>query len=392
MSGLQFGVFDHIENVPDVPLDQIYRDRLVQIERLDTAGFYAYHLAEHHTPAVHSMAPSQNVFLAAVAQRTQRLRFGSCVYVLPLHHPLRLIEEISMLDNLAGGRLEIGVGRGGVLEAFFWGQDSEPEANQARYDETLAIVLEGLSHDELTYEGRFHSFDQVPMRLRPMQQPHPPLWYMRNPETAAKGGMNCVVVGSLDNLEANVLRYRRIWAETHGEGALTLQGTEPKIGLVNHIILAETEQEAVEAAKPAWEAYRWNLSTPRRLEAERRQLTQFIGRRDSGDGAANSTPDRHRAGEERRDLDASLDALDTEERAVRDRRRHVPGGVGGVVAGTPETIREYMDEYVSTGANYFVASFQWGSLSHEQAMRSVELFATEVMPRYAAELGAVGAD
>jgi alkanesulfonate monooxygenase SsuD/methylene tetrahydromethanopterin reductase-like flavin-dependent oxidoreductase (luciferase family) len=63
-----------------------------------------------------------------------------------------------------------------------------------------------------------------------------------------------------------------------------------------------------------------------------------------------------------------------------------------VVAGTPETIREYMDEYVSTGANYFVASFQWGSLSHEQAMRSVELFATEVMPRYAAELGAVGAD
>ena len=88
MSGLQFGVFDHIENLPDVPLDQIYRDRLVQIERLDTAGFYAYHLAEHHTPAVHSMAPSQNVFLAAVSQRTAQLRFGPCVYVLPLHHPL----------------------------------------------------------------------------------------------------------------------------------------------------------------------------------------------------------------------------------------------------------------------------------------------------------------
>lgn len=262
MSGLQFGVFDHIENL-DLPLDQIYRDRLVQIEWLDTAGFYAYHLAEHHTPVVHSMAPSQNVFLSAVAQRTERLRFGPCVYVLPLHHPLRLIEEISMLDSLAEGRLEIGVGCGGVLEAFFWGQDSEPEANQARYDETLAIVLESLSHDELTYEGRFHSFEQVPMRLRPMQQPHPPLWYMRNPETAARRGMNCVVVGSLDNLEANVQRYRRIWAETHGEGALTLQGTEPKIGLVNRIILAETEQEAIDAAKPPWEAYRWNLSTPR---------------------------------------------------------------------------------------------------------------------------------
>jgi len=108
---LRFGVFDHIEPVPGLRLDRIYRERLLQIERLDAAGFHAYHLAEHHTPAIHSLAPSQNVFLAAVAQRTRRLRFGPCVYVLPLHHPLRLIEEISMLDNLSDGRLEIGVRR-----------------------------------------------------------------------------------------------------------------------------------------------------------------------------------------------------------------------------------------------------------------------------------------
>jgi alkanesulfonate monooxygenase SsuD/methylene tetrahydromethanopterin reductase-like flavin-dependent oxidoreductase (luciferase family) len=119
---LQFGVFDHIEPVPGMDLEQIYAHRLIQIEQLDKAGFYAYHLAEHHTPAVHSLAPSQNVFLAAVSQRTKRLRFGPCVYVLPLHHPVRLIEEISMLDNLSGGRMEIGVGRGGVLEAYFWNQ------------------------------------------------------------------------------------------------------------------------------------------------------------------------------------------------------------------------------------------------------------------------------
>jgi len=122
---LQFGVFDHIEPLDGLTLKQIYDLRLTQIEKLDKAGFYAYHLAEHHTPAVHSLAPSQNVFLAAVSQRTTQLRFGPCVYVLPLHHPLRLIEEISMLDHLSGGRMEIGVGRGGVLEAFFWGQEAE---------------------------------------------------------------------------------------------------------------------------------------------------------------------------------------------------------------------------------------------------------------------------
>src|SRR6478735_4829730 len=146
MSGIRFGVFDHIEHLPDVPLFRLYEDRLQQMEALDEAGFFAYHLAEHHTPAVHSMAPSQNVFLSAAAQRTKRLRFGPGVYVLPLHHPLRLIEEVSMLDNLSGGRMEIGVGRGGVLEAYFWGQDAEVEVNYARYLETLAIIREGLSH------------------------------------------------------------------------------------------------------------------------------------------------------------------------------------------------------------------------------------------------------
>jgi alkanesulfonate monooxygenase SsuD/methylene tetrahydromethanopterin reductase-like flavin-dependent oxidoreductase (luciferase family) len=138
---LQFGVFDHI---------RLYRERLLQLERFDTTGFYAYHLAEHHTPAVHSLAPSQNVFLAAASPRTQRLRLAPCIYVLPLHHPLRLIEEICMLDHLSDGRLDVGVGRGGVLEAYFWGSEADVEGNQRRYQETLAILKQGLSHDELT--------------------------------------------------------------------------------------------------------------------------------------------------------------------------------------------------------------------------------------------------
>ena len=126
---LEFGVFDHIEPVPGLSLEEIYRLRLLQLERLDSAGFYSYHLAEHHTPAVHSLAPSQNLFLAAAAQRTKKIHLGACIYVLPLHHPLRLIEEICMLDALSDGRTEIGVGRGGVLEAYFWGQESDVETN-----------------------------------------------------------------------------------------------------------------------------------------------------------------------------------------------------------------------------------------------------------------------
>jgi alkanesulfonate monooxygenase SsuD/methylene tetrahydromethanopterin reductase-like flavin-dependent oxidoreductase (luciferase family) len=381
MDRIRFGVFDHIEHLPGVPLHELYENRLKQMEALDEAGFFAYHLAEHHTPAVHSMAPSQNVFLSSAAQRTKRLRFGPGVYVLPLHHPLRLIEEVCMLDHLSGGRLELGVGRGGVLEAFFWGQEGDEATNAQRYEETLGALRAGLANDELTFEGQFYNFDRVPMRLRPLQKPTPSFWYMRNPETAAQNGMNCIVVGSLDVLEANVVRYHRLWRE-HNASVLTLQQREPMIGLVVHVLLDEDEQRAIATAEPAAKAYGYNLSAPRRLEAQRRGLTQFTQPTGATGGVRPVGPDRHRAVEERRDLDASLAALAEQERQQRDARRRTPGGIPGFVVGTPETVSDYFDEYLKTGANYMVLSFQWGSLSHEDAMRSIRLFKDELMPRY----------
>ena len=377
--GLQLGIFDHIEPVLGQALTQIYRERLHLLERYDAAGFYAYHLAEHHTPAVHSLAPSQNVFLAAASQRTRQLRLAPCIYVLPLHHPLRLIEEICMLDHLSDGRLEVGVGRGGVLEAYFWGSNPDVEQNLVRYRETLAILKQGLSHEELTFKGEFYSFDALPMRLRPKQQPYPPMWYMRNVETAAMDGMNTVIVGSLDSFEANVARYHELWTEHQGVHGRTIQGTEPKIGLVNHIVLTDSQTEAVRIGTPAWGEYVWNLEAPRRLEAEQRGLTQFLEgnmtRRPAGLPDREANRERYRGRE-----------LPEAQR----RRRATPGGIGGdgrgagfsVIAGTPDSIRSYMDEYVATGANYFVCSFQWGGLTHDQAMRSIDLFVEEIMPHY----------
>ena len=370
---LQFGVFDHIEPIPGVPLDQIYRERLDQIEQLEAAGFYSYHLAEHHTPAVHSLAPSQNVFLAAAAERTKTMRLGPCVYVLPLHHPVRLIEEICMLDNLSGGRMDVGVGRGGIIEAYFWGQEGDVEVNYARYLETLAVVKEGLGNESLTYQGEFYSFDDLPMRLRPIQDPYPPLWYMRNVETSAVNGMHSIIVGNLGSFQANVERYFQLWDEHQGQGALNAQGEAPKIGLVNHLYLAETDQEAAEIAQPAWEQYKWNLAAPRRLEAERRGLTQFMG--SEANPRPSNLPDRE-AQDGPTDTTRRTSAAALEEHAAR-------GGAGfNVVAGSPDSIRSYMDDYLETGANYFVAGFQWGHLSHEETMRSIDLFVSEVMPHY----------
>src|SRR2546423_15623696 len=99
---MEFGVFDHLD-LGDRPHERFYRERLEIVEAYERAGFYSYHVAEHHLTPL-GMAPSPSVFLAAVAQRTRRLRFWPMGYVAPLYHRLRLLAGICMLDPMRGGR------------------------------------------------------------------------------------------------------------------------------------------------------------------------------------------------------------------------------------------------------------------------------------------------
>jgi alkanesulfonate monooxygenase SsuD/methylene tetrahydromethanopterin reductase-like flavin-dependent oxidoreductase (luciferase family) len=371
LMGLQFGVFDHIEHLDGVPLEQLYRERLEQIEALDRAGFYAYHLAEHHSPSLHSMAPAQNVFLGAAAQRSGRLHLGGCVYTLPFHHPIRLIEELSMLDQMSGGRLEIGVGRGGELEAYYWGLGDQPEIEalkdevRGRYEESLEVLIDGFTHDRINYHGRYYRFHEMPMRLRPLQKPYPPLWYMRNVETAARHGMNALLVGGLERLGTDVARFWKLWDE-HQATRLTAQGTEPKVGSVVYVVVADTDEEAASRAGPAWEQFVWNLRVPRRQEAEAHGLGSLVATGAAGFGSGTRTGFADAAAED----------------AQRGPRT---GRVGGTIAGSPETICKFLDEYLQTGANYIVFALQFGSITHAEAMRSIDLLARDVLPKFASE-------
>jgi alkanesulfonate monooxygenase SsuD/methylene tetrahydromethanopterin reductase-like flavin-dependent oxidoreductase (luciferase family) len=170
---MDFGVFDHLDR-NETPLPQQYEQRLRLVELYDQFGFYCYHLAEHHSTPL-GTAPSPSVYLASVIQRTRKLRVGPLVYLLPLYHPLRLLEEACMLDNLSDGRFQLGVGRGiSPIELGYYGQF--PEQAKELFEENLRILLHGFSNDTLSYEGRFNRFSNVPMSLRPVQQPHPPIW------------------------------------------------------------------------------------------------------------------------------------------------------------------------------------------------------------------------
>src|SRR6478752_568291 len=163
---MEFGVFDHLDRSPS-SLADYYEERLATVELFDRAGFYGYHLAEHHATPL-GMAPSPSVFLAAVAQRTKRLRFGPMIYALPLYHPLRMIEEICMLDQMSGGRLELGLGRGiSPYELGYYGVD--PATGPERFAEALEIILKGLTEKRLTHEGKYFTFKDVPMEMQPVQ-------------------------------------------------------------------------------------------------------------------------------------------------------------------------------------------------------------------------------
>lgn len=242
---LDFGVFDHMD-FGDRDLHELYEMRLRCVEAYDRWGFYSYHLAEHHfTPL--GGAPSPSLFLAAVSQRTQRLRFGPLVYLFPFYHPLRLAEEICMLDQLGNGRLDVGLGRGiSPVESRLFG--NEPDEAQSLLDETREIVLAALANGTVTHRGRAYTFEDVPMLLAPVQRPHPPLWYGTTTpdgaERAARAGYQLITNATGPAVRDVAAAYV---AERGRAGAAAF-----KLGLSRFIVVAETDEEAIEIGRAAY--------------------------------------------------------------------------------------------------------------------------------------------
>lgn len=330
---LEFGIFDHLDR-NDLPLADYYEERLKVIEAFDRSGFYAYHVAEHHfTPL--GMAPSPSVFLSAIAQRTKRLRFGTFVYALPVHHPLRVLEEICMLDHMSGGRLEIGFGRGSVPEELkYYGQD--PADAQAVYTEALELILKGLTEPTLTFHGKFFHFDNVPMELVPLQKPHPPIWYgVHAPDSARRAARRRLKVVSLDPVpgtQASFDAYREDWHKAWCDAPL------PLMGLGRFIVVADSDVEALTLARRAYP--RWHRSFTHLHRLHNRP-------------SAHPRPP---------DFDALAD-------------------VGQGVAGSPRTVAAFLREQVkATGTNYVVGQFAFGDLSLAETLHSIDLFARDVMP------------
>ena len=229
-------------------------ERLDLIERVERLGFYAYHLAEHHgTPL--SKVGAIGAFLGAISQRTTTLRFGPLVYLLPLHHPLNLIEEIALLDQWSNAASSSGIGRGGraPIEHALFGMGPR-RSGRAVSTKCGDILLLGLRPETtlLNYTGRFFSFDNVPLvtqtgadaasghLVRHPQRPRAPSGPRSTISTCSRS----------DRRRAR----RRSATATAREWARLGKPLEklPMLGLSRRVVVADTDEEALRIARPAY--------------------------------------------------------------------------------------------------------------------------------------------
>jgi alkanesulfonate monooxygenase SsuD/methylene tetrahydromethanopterin reductase-like flavin-dependent oxidoreductase (luciferase family) len=157
-----------------VPLNSVYESALERFSIMDQTGYDAVWLAEHHFSSF-SVCPSVHMMGTMAAARTKRLRIGMAVSLAPFYNPLRLAEEVALLDVLSGGRVNWGAGRGFERSEFAaFGIPGEESAS--RFHETVDIVLKAWTNQRLTYQGKYFQYDGVEVLPKPFQTPHPPVW------------------------------------------------------------------------------------------------------------------------------------------------------------------------------------------------------------------------
>ncbi len=330
---LKFGIFDQNDASGRAVVQQ-YAERLKLIEFYDANGFHCYHMSEHHATPL-STTPSPNVFLAAISQRTRRIRFGPLVYLLPIYNPLRLAEEICMLDQLSGGRFEFGVGRGASPhELGYMGVD--PARNREMYAEAFDVVRRALTQDTLDHQGEFWTFRDVPITFKPFQKPMPQMWYAAaSPDSAvwpAHNRVNVVCGGPPARVRSTTDRYR---AEHPGGDHA------PLLGINRYVVVAPTDAEALAIGTRAWAPFfkhfraLWDLHGTEPVNAK---------------------------------LPPAFEAVLAS---------------GNAIVGAPGTVRDAIAQQAGeAGINYLSCNFTFGDQSAEETMRSVRLFASEVMPAF----------
>lgn len=264
-----------------VPLNSVYESALERFSIMDETGYDAVWLAEHHFSSF-SVCPSVHMMGTMAAARTKRLRIGMAVSLAPFYNPLRLAEEVALLDVLSGGRVNWGAGRGFERSEFaafgIPGEESAP-----RFHETVEIVLKAWTNQRLSHEGRFYKYDNVEVLPKPVQAPHPPVWMAASSipaiDWAASQGHSILM--DPHSSRADLIKKRQHFAAKLVESGYDASGRT--VPMARLIAVDETAEKARAVAKRVAE---WTIASyvgPKHADNVRQGTVRDFGGKDPVD-------------------------------------------------------------------------------------------------------------
>ncbi len=222
---MHFGIFMEFGSRPGVSESKSFREGFRLVDSAEDMGLDGVWLAELHFNPVRSVLSSPLVVAGSIATRTERLRIGMAVHVLPLNNPLRIAEEAATVDQISEGRFEFGVGRSGFARSYDLYGVPYAESRE-RFREALTIILEAWKGETFSYNGDFYSFEGATVSPRPYQNPHPPLRIAATasetfPRLGREGHPIFVGLRGMDipELRSNLKEYRRAWREAGHNGS-----------------------------------------------------------------------------------------------------------------------------------------------------------------------------
>lgn len=347
--GLLFNTDYHAE--AHGPPANYYAQLLEQVGLAERLGYHSAWFGEHHYASYSFGAPS--LLCMAAAERTERIRLGTGVSLLPVHHPIRLAEEYATLDVLSGGRFEYGIGRGFLRYALDLFGIDEDESHD-RYHEAAALIVEAWTRKEpFSFDGRFWSLSDYEFFPKPLQQPHPPIYAsaVLTPESyvwTAEMGFNLATacfVPNREGIRAGVELYRK---------TLEQRGLDPASRSVLGVMQMYCGESYEASHREAGEAVLRYLAFFAAIDQKRPHQSKAY---------------EHHKGGTREMFDGMTSQALDEQRLV--------------LMGDPETLIdriEWLRDYY--GLDYLLLEMGQGGLPHAQVMESLERFGREVMPHF----------
>jgi alkanesulfonate monooxygenase SsuD/methylene tetrahydromethanopterin reductase-like flavin-dependent oxidoreductase (luciferase family) len=343
---IDFGTFLLMQSPSARSSHEIFSRAIDHAQAAESLGFRNIWLAEHHFSTYGYLArPLQ--LATYIAAKTTRLRVGTAVIVVPLHHPLVVAEEIAMLDLLADGRVDIGLGRG-YQQYEFERLGLELDSARARWEESVDIILKALQGEPFSYSGKLFNIPETTIFPQPVQKPHPPIWVTaQSPasvEATVRRGFNLLTGGFGLPIE-RIAEFRTQFDSLIAE---IKPPRMPAVGVQRAVYVTDNVADARDAAEEA----RWNM----RVTLSLRNHTERVER-----GRAVAVPMATEP-----DTDDLLDRF--------------------LVIGTPDTvIRQIRRHQELIGITHFNCSFWFGDLENPRVLKSMELFAREVMPAFSGD-------